>query len=157
MLGALGPAKEPVEGGLELATIHLITEQEATPEVKRIYDEIKQYYGIDFVPRIFQAFAHDPHALHHHWEQTKSAESALGKEKFHLMGLAVATLAGCDYCINFHITMLKQEGYDDSKIENCLALISSFEGSSAYTIGLQLEPDVTPDKAAKMRPKRKAA
>jgi len=75
----------------------LVEESDASPEVRAIYDEIKQYYGLDFVPNIFKASAHNPEALRTQWEGLKQTEQEWGKEQTYLIGLAVDITVGCDY------------------------------------------------------------
>ena len=43
-----------------MASIHLVAEDEATGEVKEIFDEIKSTHGIDFVPNLYRAMAPNP-------------------------------------------------------------------------------------------------
>jgi len=80
-----------------LATIKLIEESEASPEVRKVYEDIKQYYGLDFVPNVFKAAAHNPEALAAQFEGLKQTEQQWGKEQVYLMGLAVDVTIGCDY------------------------------------------------------------
>lgn len=136
-----------------MATIHLIEENEASPDVKAIYDDIKKHFNLDFVPNSFKALAHNPEALKQAWEEFKETERVWGKEIAYLIGLTVDVINGCSYCINFDTAMLKQLGYDDKKIESLIKMISTNNLYTAYVDGLQLEPDVTPD----VIEKRKAA
>lgn len=127
-----------------MATIHLIEEQEASPDVKAIYDEVKQHFNLDFVPNVIKAMANNPEDLKQQWEGIKQTEAYWGKEIAYLIGLAVDVTNGCSYCINFDTAMLKQLGYDDAKIENLVKFIGANSYYNKYVDGLQLEPDVTP-------------
>lgn len=131
-------------GGFKLATIRLIEENEASAEVKVIYDEIKQHFGLDFVPNAFKAGAHDPESLKALWEGLKQDEEYWGKEVSYLIGLAVDVTNQCSYWIDFDTAMLKQLGYDDAKIERLIKAISSASFYNKYVDGLRLESDVTP-------------
>jgi len=122
----------------------MIEENEASPEVKAIYDDVKQHFNLDFVPNAIKALAHDPESLKAQWEELKQTEQYWGKEFTYAIGLAVDVINGCSYCINFDSAMLKSLGYDDKKIENLIKLIGSNSFYNAYVDGLQLEPDVTP-------------
>lgn len=61
------------------------------------------------------------------------------------VNLAVDIMNSCSYCINFDISMRKQLGYDDAKIDDLLLLIGLGGLGNLYADGLQLEPDVTPE------------
>ncbi|MBE0448364.1 MAG: carboxymuconolactone decarboxylase family protein [Actinobacteria bacterium] len=136
-----------------MATIHLIEENEASPEVREVYDDIKRHFNLDFVPNVFKAVAHDPEYLKATWESYKQDEEYWGKEITYLVSLAVDVTNQCSYCINFDTAVLKQLGYDDAKIERLMRLIGSESFFNKYAEGLQVEPDVTPE----VIEKRKAA
>ncbi|MBE0477151.1 MAG: hypothetical protein IBX62_08655 [Coriobacteriia bacterium] len=80
-----------------MATIHLIEENEASAEVRQVYEDIKTHYGFGFVPNIFKALAHQPEILKLQWEGYKQAERTWGKEMVTLMSLAVDVTNGCRY------------------------------------------------------------
>lgn len=135
-----------------MATIKLIEENEASPEIQEIYNDAKQYFDLDFVPNVLKATAHQgPEVLRQTIEGLKETEKVLGKETAYVIGLAVDIVNSCDYCINFDTAMLKKLGYDDKKIEalvNYAALNSYY---NQYVKGLQLEPDVTPQTVQQRR------
>lgn len=128
-----------------MATIMLVEESTAPEEIKQVYNEVKEYFNLDFVPNAFKAIAHQgPEILRQQWEGLKESEKLLGKEATYLIALAVDITNGCDYCINFDSSVLKQLGYDDKKIEAVVNLISLNSFYNRYVEGLQLETDVTP-------------
>jgi hypothetical protein len=43
-----------------MASIRMISEGEAVGDVRVIYDEIKQQFGIDFVPNLYRVMATNP-------------------------------------------------------------------------------------------------
>ena len=46
-----------------MASIRLVPEDEAVGQVKAIYQEIKQQFGIDFVPSLYRVMATNPSYL----------------------------------------------------------------------------------------------
>ena len=128
-----------------MATIKLIEEHEASPEVREVYEDVKRHFDLDFVPNVIKAMAHNPQALKEQWEGLKVAEDRWGKETFYLLSLAVDVADGCDYCISFDTAMLKRLGWDDAKIEELVGFVSLAGMYNTYVTGLQLETDVTPD------------
>ena len=128
-----------------MATIKLISEMEATPEVNEVFEDVKQHFNLDFVPNVFKAMANNPDALMQGWNQLKAIEESWGKEMTYLLSLAVDITNGCDYCINFDTAVLKQLGWDDRKIEMLVSFISMNDSYNKYVQGLSLEPDVTPE------------
>jgi len=80
-----------------LATIRLIEEHEASPDVKAVYDAVKQHWDLNFVPNIIKALAHDPESLKATWESIKQDEEYWGKETYYLLSLAVDVTNQCSY------------------------------------------------------------
>ncbi len=77
--------------------IRLISESEASDEVKSVFDEVKRHYDLDFVPNAFKAMAHHPPALKQQWEYLKQSEETWGMETVHLVGWSVAATKSCNY------------------------------------------------------------
>ena len=80
-----------------MATIRLVEEHEASVEVKAIYEEAKKFFGLDFVPSVFKALAHNPENLKAQWAGIKQAEDYWGKETTYLISLAVDVTNQCSY------------------------------------------------------------
>ena len=57
---AAGSAKIGKQEGIAMASIKMISEEEATGKVKEVYEEIKAQLGIDFVPNLYKVMASKP-------------------------------------------------------------------------------------------------
>ena len=55
-----------------MASIKLISEDEATGKIKDIYEDIKSQLGIDFVPNLYKAMAFMPNYLEANWNKVKA-------------------------------------------------------------------------------------
>ncbi len=132
-----------------MATVRLRSEESAPPELKAVFEEIREHFGLDEIHNGAKAFVYRPEVLQQSWDNYKEAEKTWGKETLFLINLAVAMERNCPYAINFNTAMLKQLGYEDSKIENAVHLISSAAQRYDYVNGLQIESDVTPDTVAR--------
>lgn len=140
-------------GAAYTPTLKLVSESEASPDIKKIYDEIKAFFNIDFVPQIFQTVAHSPERLRQVWELQKGwyqGKLGVDAKTSEIIGLAVAATRSCPYCINWHTTMLKSMGMSDAEIEGLVNLIGISNMLITYTTGTQLTPDMTPDIAGKI-------
>ena len=76
-----------------------ISEEEATGKVKEVYEEIKATKGIDFVPKFWQALAHNPDHLEATWKKLRVVMKPgkldlLTKE---MIALAVSITNDCVY------------------------------------------------------------
>jgi len=82
-----------------MATIRVITEEEARGKVKRIFEEFKQLRKVERVPAIWRAMAANPDYLEATWNRYKAIMlrgklDLLTKE---IIALAVSATNGCAY------------------------------------------------------------
>jgi uncharacterized peroxidase-related enzyme len=83
-----------------MASVKLISEDEATGKVKDLYEEIKAKLGTDFVPNLYRAMASNPDYLEANWRKDQAVMSQskrldpLTKE---IIAVAVSAVNGCHY------------------------------------------------------------
>ena len=83
-----------------MASINLISEEEATSKVKEIYEQIKSQLGIDFVPNLYKAMAANPGYPEANWNRVKAImvkEGKLDRLSKEIIAVAVSAVNGCDY------------------------------------------------------------
>jgi alkylhydroperoxidase/carboxymuconolactone decarboxylase family protein YurZ len=83
-----------------MASIKMIPEEEATGKVKKIYEEIKETLGIDFVPNMYKAMAPIPGYLEANWRKIKTVMKGAGKLDSmtkEIIAVAVSAVMGCEY------------------------------------------------------------
>ncbi len=83
-----------------MATIGMISEEDATGKVKEIYEDIKRALGIEFVPNMYKAMALKPDYLESNWNKIKTVMQKPGKfDKLtkEIIAVAVSATMGCDY------------------------------------------------------------
>jgi alkylhydroperoxidase/carboxymuconolactone decarboxylase family protein YurZ len=83
-----------------MASIKLISEEEATGKVKEVYDEIKSELGIDFVPNLYKAMAPRPDYLVANWNKVRAVmvkDGKLDRLTKEIIAVAVSAINGCDY------------------------------------------------------------
>jgi alkylhydroperoxidase/carboxymuconolactone decarboxylase family protein YurZ len=84
-----------------MASIKLITEEEATGKVEEIYKEIMKSLGIDFVPNMYKIMAHKPDYLETTWNKTKAImhdkSGKLDNVTKEIIAVAVSATMGCEY------------------------------------------------------------
>ncbi len=88
------------KGGMAMASVKLITEEEATGKVKDIYDEIKSQLKIDFVPNMYKAMANKPDFLEMNWNKIRTVMGSSGKLDTltkEIIAVAVSATMGCQY------------------------------------------------------------
>ena len=83
-----------------MAAIAMISEEKAKGKVKKIYDEIMERLGIDFVPNLYKVMAHNPEYLEVNWNKSKTVMHQNGKLDAvtkEAIAITIATASGCDY------------------------------------------------------------
>jgi alkylhydroperoxidase/carboxymuconolactone decarboxylase family protein YurZ len=83
-----------------MASVKLISEQEAEGKVREIYDEIMSTLGIDFVPNMYKAMAAKPGFLEANWNKVKAVMVEPGKlDRLtkEIIAVSVSAVMGCEY------------------------------------------------------------
>jgi alkylhydroperoxidase/carboxymuconolactone decarboxylase family protein YurZ len=83
-----------------MASINLISEEEATGKAKDIFEEIKSQLGIDFVPNLYRVMASKPDYLESNWNKVKTVmvnPGKLDRLTKEIIAIAVSAVNGCDY------------------------------------------------------------
>ncbi len=83
-----------------MASIKMISEEEATGRVKEIYEEIKSQLGISFVPNLYKVMAAKPSYLEANWDKVKAIMVQPGKlDRLtkEIVAVTVSAVLGCGY------------------------------------------------------------
>ena len=83
-----------------MASVSMISEEEAIGRVAEIYDEIKESLGIDFVPNLYKVMAVNPPFLEANWRKVQAVMSAPGKlDRLtkEIIAVSVSSVIGCEY------------------------------------------------------------
>ena len=83
-----------------MASVKLVSEEEATGKVREIYDDIKNELDIDFVPNLYRVMASRPEYLESNWNKTKAvmmAPGQLDRLTKEIIAVSVSAVMGCEY------------------------------------------------------------
>lgn len=83
-----------------MSVVKMIPEDQATGKVKRIYDEIRESLGIDFVPNMYKLMAVSPDFLEANWNRVRTIMVESGKlDRLtkEIIAVAVSASLGCEY------------------------------------------------------------
>jgi len=106
----------------------------------QVYEEIKSMFGL--VPSMFEALPDS--SLEAEWKLFKTVqfdEGPIPNKYRELIGLAIASVIKCKYCLFYHTELAKLNGASDAEIEDAVHFAKSVVGWSAYVSGLQLDFD----------------
>lgn len=134
------------------ATVPLVDDASASPQVKAIFDDIQRTKNIDFVPNFWRVLATNPLQLELIWTRLKTLmhpeavgrTSKLDPVTREIIALAVSATNGCSYCVNSHTAALRKLGVDIETLGEILGIAALFNSTNALADGYQVEPDVLP-------------
>jgi AhpD family alkylhydroperoxidase len=126
-----------------MSTFGFIEYEDATPEVRAVYDDIKATRKIDKVTNFWKAMAHDPVRLKRTWEDTKQimGQGALDPLVKELIYVAVSISNQCDYCIAAHTASARKKGMTEAMFNDMLAVVGLANENNRLVAGHQVEID----------------
>ena len=126
-----------------MATLGLIEYQDASSEVRAVYDDIMATRKTDWINNFWKALANDPATLKRTWEDIKQimAPGALNALTKELIYVAVSVTNQCGYCIASHTAAAKNKGMTDGQFRELMAVVGMANESNRLAAGYQVEID----------------
>ncbi|HXA67377.1 MAG TPA: carboxymuconolactone decarboxylase family protein [Bryobacteraceae bacterium] len=126
-----------------MATLGLIEYQDASPEVRAVYDDIMATRKTDWINNFWKALARDPPTLRRTWHSIKEIMApgtldALTKE---MVYLAVSATNQCGYCIASHTAAARKAGMSDAMFSELMAVVGMANETNRLASGYQVEID----------------
>jgi len=120
--------------------VKLVNKEEASPEVKQIFEQIEKQMG--FVPPTMRAMANKPEYLKLFLQKS---QVAMGPGKIDsktklFIALTVSILNNCEMCITAYTKKLKEAGVTDEEIVELLSVIDLMSGLNHFNNGLMIKP-----------------
>ena len=117
--------------------------EDASPEVRAVYDDIKTRRGVEDVNNFWKYLAHDPKTLRRTWESIKEVMQpgeldALTKE---LIYIAVSVTNGCEYCIASHTASARAKGMTDGMFAEMMAVVGMANETNRLVQGWRVPVD----------------
>ena len=122
----------------------LIAYEDASPEVRAVYDDIMHVRGTDRVNNFWQALAHHPPTLKRTWESLRevmAADGALDPLAKELIYLAVSATNGCAYCVASHTAAARKAGATATMLGETLAIVGMANETNALANAYQVPID----------------
>ena len=126
-----------------MATLGLIEYQDASPEVRAVYDDIMATRKTDWINNFWKALAHDPATLRRTWASIKEimAPGALDSLTKEMMYVAVSVTNQCGYCIASHTVAARKAGMNDAMFAELMAVVGMANETNRLSSGYQVEID----------------
>jgi AhpD family alkylhydroperoxidase len=126
-----------------MSTFGLIDYNEASPQVKAVYDDIMVTRKTNYINNFWKAIAHDPALLKRTWEDLKAtmAAGALDPLTKELIYIAVSVTNNCQYCIYSHTASAFGKGMTPEMFKELQQVIGMANETNKLVAGYQVAID----------------
>jgi len=126
-----------------MATLGLIEYEQASTEVRAVYDDIMRTRQTDWINNFWKALAHDPVTLRRTWHSVKEimAPGALDALTKEMIYIAVSATNQCGYCIASHASAARKAGMTADMLSELMAVVGMANETNRLASGYQVEID----------------
>jgi len=126
-----------------MATFGYIEYDDASPQVRAVYDDIMATRQTDWINNFWKALAHDPVTLRRTWESIKQimAPGALDPVVKEMIYVAVSVTNQCGYCIASHTAAARKAGMTPEMFAEIMAVVGMANETNRLASGYQVEID----------------
>jgi AhpD family alkylhydroperoxidase len=121
----------------------LIEYEDAPPDVRAVYDDIRATRKTDTINNFWKTLANDPASLKRTWDSIKQimAPGALDALTKELIYIAVSATNQCPYCIASHTTSATNKGMTPEMFHELMAVVDMANETNRLAAGYQVEID----------------
>lgn len=121
----------------------LISDDEASGEVRAVFDDIRSVRKTDYINNFWRALANHPATLKRTWEDLKQvmAPGALDPLTKELIYIAVSVTNECAYCTASHTASARNKGMTDEMAGELIAVAGMANQTNALAAAYQVEVD----------------
>jgi AhpD family alkylhydroperoxidase len=126
-----------------MSTLGFIEYEDASPEVRAVYDDIMATRKTDWINNFWKAIANHPPTLQRTWTDIKQimAPGALDPLTKEMIYVAVSVTNQCAYCIASHTVSAQQKGMTDAMFKELMAVVGMANQTNKMVTGYQVEID----------------
>jgi AhpD family alkylhydroperoxidase len=126
-----------------VSLVKIIEYEQASAEVRVVYDDIMKTRGVDWVNNFWKALANDPALLARVWAQVKQvmASGALDPLVKEMIYVAVSATNGCEYCTYSHTAAARKKGMTDAMFLELMAVVGLANQTNRLANGLRVPVD----------------
>ena len=126
-----------------MSTLPLLSDDQASPEARAVFADIRAKRGTDYVNNFWRALANDPPLLAATWERLQQvmAPGALDPLVKEMLYVAVSVANGCSYCVHSHTTAARAKGMSPAMQGELMAVIAMASQTNALATAMQVEVD----------------
>ncbi len=120
-----------------------IHRDDASPEVRAVFDDICRTRGVPDVNNFWKYLANDPATLKRTWDSLKDvmAPGALDPLTKELIYVAVSVTNGCNYCIASHSAAAAKAGMTPQMFGELMAIVGMANETNRLATGYRVPVD----------------
>lgn len=117
--------------------------EDASPEVRAVYDDIMTSRNVKGVNNFWKYLAHDPRTLRRTWESIKEvmAPGSLDELTKEMLYVAVSISNGCEYCIASHGAAARKAGMTEEMFGELVAVVGMANETNRIVQGWRVPVD----------------
>jgi len=122
----------------------LIEYEDASDEVRAVYDDIRATRQTEYINNFWKALAQHPPTLRRTWETLKEVMTSPGELDpltRELIYIAVSVTNGCEYCIASHTAAARAKGMSKAMFGELLAIIATANTTNRLANGYRVPVD----------------
>lgn len=121
----------------------VIEYDQASPEVRAVYDDIMAVRKVDWVNNFWKVLANDPPTLRRIWDSVRQVMGAgaldpLTKE---LIYIGVSVTNNCEYCTYSHTAGARGKGMTDAMLHELMAVVGLANENNRLANGYRIPVD----------------
>jgi AhpD family alkylhydroperoxidase len=126
-----------------MPSVKPIEYDDASPDVRAVYDDIMTSRKIDWINNFWKVLAHHPPTLKRTWESVKQvmAPGALDPLVKEMIYVAISATNGCEYCIASHTASARKAGMTDAMLGELMAVVGMANETNSLANGLRVDVD----------------
>jgi AhpD family alkylhydroperoxidase len=127
-----------------MATVPLISYDNASPDVKAIFDDIKRTRNVDDVNNFWKALANHPATLKRTWEAVREVmkPGALDELTKEMIYAAVSIANNCEYCTHSHTAAAFNKGMTDAQYQELIAVVAMANQTNSLANAFRVPVDL---------------
>lgn len=122
----------------------LIEYDQASPEVRAVYDDIMATRQTDYINNMWKALANHPPSLQRTWARVKEIMGGPGTIDplvREMIYIAVSVTNNCTYCIATHSAAARAKGMSEETFGELMAIIGLANETNRLANGYRIEVD----------------
>jgi AhpD family alkylhydroperoxidase len=126
-----------------MATVPLVRYEDATPDVRMVFDDIMRTRKVEEVNNFWKALANHPETLKRTWELVREVmqPGALDEMTKEMIYVAVSITNNCEYCIHSHTAAAFNRGMTKAQHQELLAVVATAHQTNALANGFKVPID----------------